>query len=192
MCHCITVSCEYALAVVSSDSSSLRRHCGFASPLQKGQTALICAAKSGHIECVRLLLDAGADAQASIRGEGIMAPTMANIQTASQFSTHSARNSGRISAIQIIVQNSVSTPFVSSTIASFVNELRSGLGCVVDCCFQCPRALFRLGCPVSALAVMRVPIFRFASLIFVGRLLITFCVCYVAFISNSYSHLPLH
>ena len=34
---------------------------------QDGRTALICAALKGHTDCVRLLLDAGADTNATDR-----------------------------------------------------------------------------------------------------------------------------
>jgi ankyrin repeat protein len=35
---------------------------------QYGQTALMCAAESGHADCARLLLDAGADKNAKCNG----------------------------------------------------------------------------------------------------------------------------
>jgi hypothetical protein len=47
-------SCFHPLAL------SLFLHCG----AQDGSTALICAAEYGHVECARLLLDAGADQNA--------------------------------------------------------------------------------------------------------------------------------
>ena len=44
--------------------------CGGLSKLQYGFTALMCAAEYGRAECVRLLIDAGADkdAKGDVRG----------------------------------------------------------------------------------------------------------------------------
>jgi ankyrin repeat protein len=47
--------------------SLLCEDCGCDTSLQKGQTALMCAAANGHAVCVRLLLDAGANSQAGVR-----------------------------------------------------------------------------------------------------------------------------
>ena len=39
----------------------LWRHIGIHARAQIGMTALMCAASGGHADCMRLLLDAGAD-----------------------------------------------------------------------------------------------------------------------------------
>lgn len=62
--------------------------------LQDGETALYCATVNGRLECVRALLDAGADANAAlprVRGGGKHVSTAASLLVCMQHPVHVGR-----------------------------------------------------------------------------------------------------